>query len=441
MNEPRPRLENGQNVPLPIISARTLTADGTPARAGAAAVSSDAPAPSGPALPLRVKKRRPPAGSEPGSDLGLDAQPAETRRRTSLTRPILFALLPIVLLAGAWFCVTGGRVMTTDNAYVQARKLPVSTDVSGTVIEIAVHENEQVETGRVLYRLKPDSYRTALDAARAQLGTVRDQVLTLKASYQQALAVIDQAKADLPYYQATFDRQQNLLKSSNVSQAAFDTARHDLISAQSKVSVAEAQARAVLAQLSGDPDQKLEDNPFYRQAKTGVENAERDLEDTVVRAPYSGVVTNVNALEIGKQLAANAPAFSLVADKDLWVEADPKETELTDVRPGQPATISVDTYPDAVWHGHVLSISPASSSSFSLLPAQNSSGNWVKVVQRIPVRLSIEDPDGKPPLRMGMSVVVGIDTGHARGLPTWLSDWLPASLNDPLRKLVASYGQ
>ncbi len=163
-------------------------------------------------------------------------------------------------------------------------------------------------------------------------------------------------------------------------------------------------------------------NPLYIQAKTAVDDAQRDLNDSVVKAPFNGVVTNVDALQVGRYLESSQPAFSLVSSTDLWIESNPKETELTYVRPGQKATISVDTYPDFEWHGTVASVSPASSSSFSLLPAQNTSGNWVKVVQRIPMRVTIEDAAGKPPLRGGMSVEVGVDTGHARGLPMFVQD-------------------
>ncbi|UDL87053.1 HlyD family secretion protein [Mesorhizobium sp. PAMC28654] len=341
--------------------------------------------------------------------------------RRSLRRPLLFALLPVALVVGGYYYVTGGQVMTTDNAYIQAQSLGVSTDVSGTVSEINVHDNQVVKKGDVLFRLRPASFETALAAAQAQLGTVRNQVLTLQASYQQSQAQIDQAQADIPYYEAAFARQQDLLKTSTASKATFDSAQHDLVAARQKVSVAKAQAQAMLAQL-GDASQPIEKNPFYLQAQSAVDDAQRNLNDSIVKAPFDGIVTNVDALQVGKYLPASQPAFSLVSATDLWISAEPKETELTYVRPGQTATISVDTYPGTVWHGTVASISPASSSSFSLLPAQNTTGNWVKVVQRIPMRVTVDDTQDKPPLRGGMSVVVGIDTGHARGLPDFVTD-------------------
>ncbi|KUM26511.1 hemolysin secretion protein D [Mesorhizobium loti] len=352
------------------------------------------------------------------------APPAPGKPRRSLTRPILFALLPVALAAGGYYYVVGGQVMTTDNAYIQAQSLGVSTDVSGTVQEIDVHDNEAVKKGQVLFRLRPASFETALAGAEAQLGTVRNQVLTLQASYQQSLAQIDQAEADIPYYESAFQRQQDLLKTSTASKATFDQAQHDLVAARQKVTVAKAQAQATLAQLGGDANQPVEKNPFYLQAQSAVDDAQRNLNDSVVKAPFDGIVTNVDALQVGKYLPASQPAFSLVSSSDIWIAAEPKETELTYVRPGQKATISIDGYPGEVWHGEVASISPASSSSFSLLPAQNTSGNWVKVVQRIPMRVTIDDADGKPPLRGGMSAVVNIDTGHARGLPDFVGDLL-----------------
>ncbi|TPK87651.1 HlyD family secretion protein [Mesorhizobium sp. B2-4-13] len=350
------------------------------------------------------------------------APPVPAKPKRSLTRPVLFALLPVALVVGGYYYVTGGQIMTTDNAYIQAQSLGVSTDVSGTVQEIDVHENQAVKKGDVLFRLRPASFETALAAAQAQLGTVRNQVLTLEASYQQSLSQIEQAQADIPYYEAAFQRQQDLLKTSTASKASFDSAQHDLVAARQKVSVAKAQAQATLAQLGGDANQPVEKNPFYLQAKSGVDDAQRNLGDSVVKAPFDGIVTNVDALQVGRYLPASQPAFSLVSSTDLWIAAEPKETELTYVRPGQTATISVDTYPGAVWHGTVASISPASSSSFSLLPAQNTTGNWVKVVQRIPMRVTIDGIDSKPPLRGGMSAVVDVETGHARGLPDFVTN-------------------
>ncbi len=181
--------------------------------------------------------------------------------------------------------------------------------------------------------------------------------------------------------------------------------------------VAKAEAAATRAQLGNDPNQPVEQNPSYLQAQSAVDNAERNLDRTIVRAPFDGIVTNVSSLQVGAYLQASQSGFSLVSTTHMWIAASPKETELTYVREGQPVAISVDTYPGVEWKGKVSSISPASGSSFSLLPAQNTTGNWVKVVQRIPMLVSIDDMADKPPLRIGMSVTVGVDTGHAVAVP------------------------
>jgi membrane fusion protein (multidrug efflux system) len=345
-------------------------------------------------------------------------------RRRSLKRPVLFALLPVALVIGGYYYVNGGQTMSTDNAYIQADMVGLTTDVSGIVGKIDVHENEAVKAGQELFSLQSDSFRIALDGAQAQLGAVRNQILTLKASYQQSVSEITQAEADIPYFQLQFERQKNLVGSGATTRTAFDLAKHDLDAAKQKVAVAKAQAATTLAQLGGDANQPVEENPLYLQAKSNVDNARRELDHSVVKAPFDGIVTNVNSLHVGSYLESSAQAFSLVATNRLWIAASPKETELTYVKPGQTATIYVDTYPGVGWKGRVESISPASGSSFSLLPAQNTTGNWVKVVQRIPMRVSIEDAEGKPPLRVGMSTVVDVDTGHARGLPDFVNKLL-----------------
>jgi len=345
-------------------------------------------------------------------------------RRRSLKRPILFALLPIALVAGGYFYVTGGQIMETDNAYVQADMVGVSTDVAGTVASVGVQENQEVKTGQLLFQLQPDSFRIALEGAQAKLAASRNELLNLKASYAQTLAQIAQVEADIPYYQTAFDRQQTLITNAAASHATYDQAKHDLDAAKQKVAVAKAQAETTLAQLGGDANQPIEQNPLYLEAKSAVDDAQRQLNDTTVRAPFDGVVTNVNALQPGSYLEAAQQAFSLVSTRNMWIAANPKETELTYVKPGQPVTITVDTYPGVEWKGKVASVSPASGASFALLPAQNTSGNWVKVVQRIPMRVTIDDTAGKPPLRVGMSTLVAVDTGRARGLPDMIQKFL-----------------
>ncbi|WP_160108717.1 HlyD family secretion protein [Pseudomonas izuensis] len=363
--------------------------------------------------PSSTETRQPDLG-QTGDDQS-DVSPAHPKRRQ--LRMALFALLPIALLVGGYLYVTGGQIISTDNAYIQADHVGVSTDVSGLVASVDVKDNQRVVKGQVLFTLKPEPFQIALASAQAQLGNVRNQILNLKANYNQALAEIDQAQIDLAYYQTSFQRQQTLLSVSAVSKTNFDDARHALDSTRQKITVAKATAQMVLAQLGGHIETPVEQQSAYLQAQAAVDEARRNLNNSVVRASFDGIVTNVDSLQVGSYLQPPQSGISLVSADHLWVAASPKETELTHLQPGQPVEISVDSYPGVEWHGTVESISPASGSSFSLLPAQNTTGNWVKVVQRIPVRISIDDADEKPPLRTGMSVQAQIDTGSARGLP------------------------
>jgi len=346
-------------------------------------------------------------------------KPASKRSRTRL---VLFLLLPIILVAGGYYYVTGGQIMSTENAYVQADIVGISTDVSGIVSEIDVRDNQRVKAGDVLFKLDDLPFRLAVERADAQIGLVRNDLEALKASYKAMQSQIDQAKTDIAYYQTVFKRQQDLVARSAASQAAYDQAKHDLDTAKLKLSLLENQLAGIAANLNGDPNAPVENHPRYKDAVAARDEAARQLAHTVVKAPFDGIVTNVPSLQKGQYLESATNAFSLVSTDHVWVEANPKETELTWVEPGQHATISVDTYPGQEWTGTVDSISPASAASFSLLPAENTSGNWVKVVQRIAMRVKIDTPAGKPQLRAGMSVLLNVDTGHARGLPTFLTD-------------------
>jgi membrane fusion protein, multidrug efflux system len=349
-------------------------------------------------------------------------RPAARSGARQWVRPALFGLLPLALIGGGYWYVTGGRIITMDDAYVEADKVGVSTDVSGVVTEVGVKENQRVEAGSVLYRLDDLPFRLAQQRAEAQLGVVRDSLNALKASYRDMQAQIRQAQTDVGYYDTEGHRQQELLGEHVASQETFDTARRNLENAQGKVASLNQQLAGIAANLDGRPDGPVEQNPRYLEAVAQRDEATRQLSHTVVRAPFSGIATSVPSIAPGKFLPASTTAFYLVAADHAWIDADPKETELTNVRPGQPVTVKVDTYPDRQWRGVVESVSPAAAQEFSLLPAQNSSGNWVKVVQRIPVRIRVDTRDGNlPPLRAGMSVEAEVDTGHARGLPHFLS--------------------
>jgi membrane fusion protein (multidrug efflux system) len=353
-----------------------------------------------------------------------EANSKPARSAKSLRRPLLFALLPLVLVVAGYFYVTGGSVMSTDNAYVQADMVGLSTDVSGIVREVSVHDNQQVAKGDVLFKLDDLQFQLALDRAEAQLGTTRNDLLALQTSYRNMQAQVEQAKKDVDFATVNFKRQQQLVASNFTPQATVDSTRNTLQGTQQKLASLTQQLAGLAANLNGNPDAAIEDHPRYKDALAARNEAARQLAHTIVRAPFAGVVTNVPSLQPGQYLAAAATAFNIVSSDHVWVEASPKETELTFVRPGQKATVEVDTYPGQQWTGTVESISPAAASSFSLLPAENTSGNWVKVVQRIPVRVRVDNAPGRPPLRVGMSVELSVDTGHERGLPSFLTGLL-----------------
>jgi membrane fusion protein, multidrug efflux system len=347
-------------------------------------------------------------------------EPRSSRRRR--LRWTLFLLLPLALIVGCYFYVEGGAYVSTADAYVEADKVGLSTDVSGMVEAIEVSDNQHVTAGQVLFRLDSLPFQLKLDQAQSQVGIVRDNLTALKANYQSVQAQIRQAESQIAFNQLQEQRQATLARQQFTPQMALDQARLNLQTSQQTLASDKAQLASIVANLDGNPDILIEQHPQYRQALAQRDEAARELRDTVVRAPYNGTVTNVPSLEPGMYLPASTTAFNLVDTDRIWVEAQPKETELTEVRAGQPATITVDTYPGREWHGTVASLSPAAQSEFSLLPAQNTSGNWVKVVQRIPLRVQIDSTDkSMPPLRAGMSVEVSVNTGHKRGLPHLLT--------------------
>ena len=343
---------------------------------------------------------------------------APSRRRW--LRPTLFALLPLVLIAGAAWYVLGGAVMTSDDAYVDAQKVGISTDVSGIVQDVDVTDNQEVKAGQVLYRLDPRQFQIALENAKANLAQTALTIDAMKADYLRMLQDIKAQQSQVELDQVTYDRNAALLKSAATAKATFDQSNATLQTDKAKLASLEQQSKVQLARLGGSADIPTDQHPQYRQAQAQVDEAQRQLDHATVKAPFAGIVTSVPSIAPGKYLAASTTAFYLVDADSVWVTANPKETELTYVRVGQPVTVTVDTYPGVQWHGTVQSVSPAAAQEFSLLPAQNTSGNWVKVVQRVPMRVRVDTSDKSlPPLRAGMSVEAAVDTGHARGLPHW----------------------
>ena len=345
-------------------------------------------------------------------------------RRRQRTRWALFALLPLVLIVAGYWYVTGGQVMSTDDAYVNAEKVGISTDVSGIVKDVDVTNNQYVTAGQILYRLDARQFQIAVDSAKANLAQVALTLDAMKQDYKRMLSDVAAQQAQVDLDQTNYNRAEMLLHNGAGTQATYDQAKYALQTDTSKLQSLQEQAQVQLARLGGNADTPTPELPQYLQAKAQLDEAQRQLNDTVVKAPFSGIVTDVPATAPGRYLAASTTAFYLVDTDHVWVDAQPKETELTHVRAGQAATVTVDTYPNAVWQATVQSISPAAAQEFALLPAQNTSGNWVKVVQRVPMRIRLDTSDKTlPPLRAGMSVVVNVDTGHARGFPDFLTSW------------------
>ena len=345
--------------------------------------------------------------------------PPRVRRMVSrgLLRPILMlgGILVVAVASGAYW-LTGGRYVSIDDTYVRAAKESIATDVSGIVAAVPVHEGQRVKQGDVLLRLDPRQYQIAVDGAKANLGGIVASLDAMKLDYQRMLREVDVKKAQVDADQANFDRFASLVKSGGVTREEYDNARFQLAADKQAVESLKVQAAVQLARLGGNSDVDVRTMPDYLQAKARLEEAQRQLDHTVIYAPFSGIVTQVDTVQPGMYLAASTAAFGLVSTADVWVEANPKETELTWVKPGDPVEVTVDTYPGRRWKAAVESIAPNSGSEFSVLPAQNTSGNWVKVVQRIPVRIRVERKPGDPELRAGMSVEADIDTGHRRTL-------------------------
>lgn len=363
-------------------------------------------------------------GEAAREDQAHQAAPAAARRRRLGLRWLLLVAGPaVVAVAVGWFWLTGGRYVATDNAYVQADMVSVATDVAGLVATVQVRDNQEVKRGEVLFTLDDLTYRNALASAEANLKLARADLEALKASYAQSEAEIARAEADVRFYDKEFRRQSDLVNRRVTSQSQLDVAEHNLATARNQLAGLREQLAGIAAQLGGDPSGPAEQQPRYLAAQAARDQAARNLARTVVKAPMDGVTAQVTSLQPGEYLEAGQAAFALVATDHVWVEANPKETDLTYVHPDQPVTVTVDTYPGQPWTGTVASLSPASQAQFSLLPAQNTSGNWVKVVQRIPVRVRVETAPGEPRLRAGMSAEIAIDTGHRRYLRD-LFGWL-----------------
>jgi len=282
-----------------------------------------------------------------------------------------------------------------------------------------VHDNERVTQGQLLFQLDDRPYRIAVEDATAQLAAARLQVTALKATYRQKSADSAGAEETLSYQQRESERQRQLASSGVASRAVFDQVQNAVAVARQRVASTQSDIANILAQLGGNPDIPVEQHPSVQRAQAALDKAKLDLSYTTVRAHENGIVTKVEQLQVGSHVTALTPVFSMMSNR-IWVEANFKETELTYMHPGQKATVEVDTYPGVVFDAKVVSLSPGTGLSFSLLPPENATGNWVKVVQRLPVRLALERYDPDLLLHAGLSVSVDVDTQYRRPWLVWL---------------------
>lgn len=329
-----------------------------------------------------------------------------------LRRPLMLALPMAVVVVGAFIYLAQEQYVSTDDAFMRAAKVTINARVSGQAVEIAVRDNERVRQGQVLFRIDPEPYQIAVDQAEARLGSARLQIESLKATHRQQQAELQSAKETATFDQREFDRKKMLVASDFTPRAVYERAETDLKVARQRVASVEQQIANTIVALNGDADGDVDRHPIVRAARAQFDRARLDLSYATVTAPDDGVVTKVDDLQIGGFVNVGAPTFSLLSSRQVWIEANFRETGLTHMRPGQEATIDVDAYPDRKFRAHIVSMSPGTGSDFSLLPPENATGNWVKVVQRLPVRLELDDLDASRPLFSGISVTARVDTGH-----------------------------
>ncbi|WP_292903898.1 HlyD family secretion protein [Niveispirillum sp.] len=325
--------------------------------------------------------------------------------------------LPVVLAGvGTYVWVTGGRYVSTDNAYIKQDKVAVAPEVQGLVTNVHVGESMRVKRGDVLFEIDAQPYRIALAQAEAAIATARLNVERMRADLSQKRAELADAEQEQDFRQRDHDRQAKLAQNGYAAQSKLDETRNQLRSAEQGVAKARQGVAAALADLGGDPGIATDSHPTVMQALAARDRAALDLDRTIVRAPADGVTSQTDRLRVGQFALPGLSMLSLVETQATYVEANVKETDLTHMQPGQTATIELDAYPGRTLTAKITSIGAGTGSEFSILPAQNATGNWVKVVQRVPVRLELAEGE-KVPLRAGLSANVEIDTGHSRGLP------------------------
>lgn len=339
---------------------------------------------------------------------------AAARQRLRLL--LMVGVPTLAAIAGTALYLSGGRYVSTDNAYVGAQKVLITPDISGKVSRVLVREGQHVEAGDELFDIDPIPFEFALRQAQGKLDTVRTDFANLKSNYKSLSRLIALGEQTVGVKRRMFDRKAALASRQFSTQNDVDNASSALLMAELQLQPVRQQLASTLNQLQDNPDLAVEDYPPYRQAKAALDQARRDLDHTVIKAPIAGVATQVDNIQLGRFVTAGSAIFSVVDDAAPWVDANPKETDITHLRVGQRVEIDVDTFPGRPFHGHVASIGPGTGAQFAILPPQNANGNWVKVVQRVPVRIEFDPGQRLSALRAGMSVVVDIDTRRQRSL-------------------------
>lgn len=339
-----------------------------------------------------------------------DAKVKTGTPKTLIRRLLMLSGIGIVAVVSGWLYITSGRFIATDNAYIKAAKTLVTPQVSGEIVAVYITDNQPVSAGTALFKIDPSSYLIAVEKAKADLAQAKTEVEKLKALLRQKTEDMERAKIDAAYQESEYQRKKPLSAKGNVSASTLDEAKRLRDLAYKNVGVLREEINGILAALEGNATINTSDHPLYRKALANLHDAELNLDRTTVTALNDAVVGS--APHVGDFARVGVPILNMVKSHEVWIEANYKETELTNVKPGQSVAIAVDTYPDHHWIGQVESISPATGSEFSILPAQNATGNWVKVVQRIAVRINLVPGPVELALRTGMSTHVSIDTQH-----------------------------
>lgn len=377
------------------MNAVTKIEDGKRAEAGVAKIDLEAPV-------------------HPAAPASRPLAPAPRPRRGG--RILLMLALPLALAAGGgWYWITGGRIQETENANLRQARVTISSETAGRIVNLRIADNMVVKEGDVLFAVDPEPYRIALAQADAALAQARLQVEQLRAAYDQAETQVRTAEGEVRYFTEQLDRQRELSGKGVATKAALDSAARDLLKAQDAKAAADDAILSARAALGGDPTIATDGHPAVMAALAAREKAAYQLSQTTVRAPAAGIVSQAASFKLGQFVTAGTSLFSLVETGDVWIEANFKETQLTHMKVGQKAEVTLDTYPDRPLTATIDSIGAGTGAEFSLLPAQNATGNWVKVTQRIPVRLKVSSEDAELLLRTGMSATVSVDTGVSRG--------------------------